>query len=271
MIFGPRPGWSIAVMVALAVCLPGLAMLQYRWIGQLSQAEQQRMQSSLRVATARFSRDLDSGVTRVYMVLQGSRGPDRESNRDPAPPEYAKRWMEWSATSADRNLVRGFYLARPRADGALDLARLNRLTGQFEPVDWPAALSRLRARLESPRPRSPMLASAIDEEIPAVVAPSWRFPSTPPPGRPPGQPPSGGGFFRRPAITGWAIAELDLEWIEKHWLPELVERYFAGANGLDYQVAIVDRRDPQKLIYTSNPNLSAGYFSSPDATAGLLN
>src|SRR5579872_461771 len=266
MNFGRRLNWSGAVMCVLAICLLGLALLQYRWIGQLSEAEQQRMQASLRTATFTFSRDFDSGITHVYTALQGWRGGERE----PSESDYSKRWMDWLATSADRNLVRNFYLAQKGEGETLTLLRLDRGTGIFQPVEWPAAFAKLRMRLEpelkSDHARSSLLANAIDREVPAVVAPYFHFPAPPPAD----SRPADGGFLRRPAIGGWAIAELDLDWIEKQWLPELVERHFAGASGLDYQVAVVDGKDQHKLIFTSDARLSAAYFSSADATAGVL-
>ncbi|MEO7142504.1 MAG: HAMP domain-containing sensor histidine kinase [Bryobacteraceae bacterium] len=266
---GRRPGWSAAVVVVLAVCLVGFAWLQYRWIGQLSQAEEQRMQASLRLATSGFSREFDSGITHVYAALQGRRGPDRKSSGATQSADYAKRWMDWSASAADRNLVRNFYLAQTEPAGTLALERLNRDSGKFDPASWPPKFAKLRARLEAGHSRAGMLPHTIAEEIPAVIAPTWRFPSPDaPPPRPPR--PGDGGFFRRPVITGWAIAELDREWIGKTLLPGLVDRNFAGSTGLDYQVAVVDGGDPRRLIYASDSRLPASYFAIADATTGLL-
>jgi signal transduction histidine kinase len=254
-------------MTALTVCLVGLAILQYRWIGQISQAEQQRMQASLRTATFRFSRDFDATISHIYAALQMRRG--RESG--PLEDEYAGRWMDWTAASMDRMEVRSFYLAQVSARNSLDLSRLNRKTGAFEQVEWPVRFAALKARLETEvaadRPRNAMFADAVDREIPAVAAPIFHF--APPP--PDSGPPRRGRFFRRPSIRGWAIAELDMDWIEKQLLPELVERYFAGAGGLDYQVGIVDPEHPERLVFSSDPKLTAGYFASADATVALFN
>ncbi|MGH7485060.1 MAG: hypothetical protein ACREMY_05550, partial [bacterium] len=289
---GRRSWWPVVVMVALAACLLGLAFLQYRWIGQLSQAEQQRMQTSLRTATFGFSRDFDSSISHVYAALQMRRG----SESHPLEDEYAERWMDWMATSADRSMVRGFYLVQmppgtdrlaPRttqpdakifsnqrtrpALNALKLSYLNRQMGAFETIGWPARFAALKARMEAAlqpdRPRGPAFASAVDPEIPAVVARLFHF-AAPPPDT--GAQPEPGRFFRRPSIDGWAIAELDLDWIQKQLLPELVERHFAGAGGLDYQVGIIEAAAPHRLIFSSDPKLTLAYFSSADATAGLF-
>ena len=266
---GRRSWWSIGVIATLAACLVVLAFLQYRWIGQISEAEQQRMQDSLRTATFGFSRDFDTAISHVYSALQWRRGDSRAIED-----EYAERWMDWIATSADRNLVHQFYLAQlfPAKTGTtFQLSRLNRQTGAFERVDWPTDFAALKGRLEAElQPgyeRNPMFANTIDREIPAVVAPIFHSPPPEPRSERPSPP---GRFFSRGPVEGWAIARLDSDWIEKQLLPELVERHFAGAGGLDYQVGIIDPEHPNKLIYSSDPKLTAAYFATADATGGLL-
>lgn len=267
MIVGRKSGWWAAVMGLLAVCLIGLAFLQYRWIGQISQSEEQRMQNSLRLATAGFSRDFDSNITRLYSELQTR----RDAAAGPVEDEYARRFMDWSATSADRGMVRAFYLIQRGRGATIQLSRLDSQKGTFEQIAWPirfqALEGRLEAELKPDRPRTFSFSKAIDRDIPAVVAPIFR---PPPESRDGDEPPPPGGFFRRPSISGWAMAELDLDWISRQLLPELVERHFAGAAGLDYQVGVVDADNPSRLIFRSDPKLTAAYFASADAVAGLF-
>jgi signal transduction histidine kinase len=221
------------------------------------------MQADLAATTARFSRDFDSSITHVYSALLGSRGPQEQT-----PEDFAKRWTDWSASSADRNLVRGFYLAVPAGKelgGSMNLLQFDRASGSLKPADWPPAFAHLRSRLESEHARPSMMANSVDSAIPAVVAPHLHFSA------PPSNPGEENGYFRRPAVASWAIGELDLDWIEKQLLPELVERHFSGGDGFDYQVAIVSGKPPGKLLYTSDPKLSLADFATSDSTAALLN
>ena len=52
-------------MVALLLALPILALLQYRWIGQVSQGDLERLQARLRADTAQFAEEFDADLQRV--------------------------------------------------------------------------------------------------------------------------------------------------------------------------------------------------------------
>jgi signal transduction histidine kinase len=48
----------------------------------------------------------------------------------------------------------------------------------------------------------------------------------------------------------WVVVQLDRKALQDHLLPELAERYFSGAQGLDYQVAVTNA--PGSVLYTSD-------------------
>ena len=79
---------SLSVLVALvAVMVLTLAWLQYRWVGQVSEAERDRMQRNLRTAAAQFSIGFDQEVSRAAQTLQ----VDAVSIRDNQWAAYAER------------------------------------------------------------------------------------------------------------------------------------------------------------------------------------
>ncbi|HXG64870.1 MAG TPA: HAMP domain-containing sensor histidine kinase, partial [Blastocatellia bacterium] len=53
-------------------------------------------------------------------------------------------------------------------------------------------------------------------------------------------------------------------------IPELVRNYFSGDGGLDYQVLVTSRSDPQKIIYRSEPGLSPEMSAAADITADFF-
>lgn len=69
----------------------------------------------------------------------------------------------------------------------------------------------------------------------------------------------------RPEISGWTIAELDMEYLQTELLPDLVQRYF----GDDYRIRIVSRADPSKVIFASKESEGIS-FASPDLESGLF-
>ena len=57
---------SLLVIAALLTLLAVLATLQYHWLGQVSQAEHQRMRTNLVAASERFAEDFDAEITGVF-------------------------------------------------------------------------------------------------------------------------------------------------------------------------------------------------------------
>ncbi len=58
-----------AVGIVLFTALLVLAVLQYRWIGQVSEADRDRLQRDLRTAVRRFSDDFNTEIERLVQVL----------------------------------------------------------------------------------------------------------------------------------------------------------------------------------------------------------
>ena len=69
-----RPSVLSLLVAAMIVLLPVLAVLQYRWLGQLSDAEGERLQRNLRSATADFTADFTQivEVTTLVQKLESS-------------------------------------------------------------------------------------------------------------------------------------------------------------------------------------------------------
>ena len=63
-----RGRWPFAVLfsVALLVLVGALAWLQYRWLGEVSEAERARLQTSLHERASEFADDFDREITRAY-------------------------------------------------------------------------------------------------------------------------------------------------------------------------------------------------------------
>ena len=68
----------LGVAVLLAGLMALLATLQYRWLGQVSEAERERMQSTTRTGASEFALDVDRELTRAYLLFQIEPGSDAE-------------------------------------------------------------------------------------------------------------------------------------------------------------------------------------------------
>ena len=63
------PRRTVALVAAIAVLLPLLAILQYQWLGELSGLEQLRAQQNLEGGTVRLSTEFDSRLAHLYSSL----------------------------------------------------------------------------------------------------------------------------------------------------------------------------------------------------------
>ena len=66
----------IAATIAMALLLIGLAVLQYRWVGQVSQAERERLKRALRTSADRIADDFDREIFRAFIAFQPHRLSD---------------------------------------------------------------------------------------------------------------------------------------------------------------------------------------------------
>ncbi len=263
----------VAASVAL---LPLLAVLQFRWLGEVSRAERERMQASLKSAVANFSRDFDGEMTRAYLSFQ----MDAKTLRTRAWQDYGRRYDKWFRAAPYPQLIADIFLVEPDEARAARLARFNRAATRFEPASWPAQFESLRQQFddefkgESDHPR-PFMRASVDtmvEDGPALTIPiadseildkqildkqildkrdlSHSHPK---------------------AFPGYVVATLDLDFIKKQFIPQLAARYFANGDQLDYSFAVVSRSKPEKIIYQSDNNFPAAPALTPDATANIFN
>lgn len=252
---------SLAAAGILFVLLAVLATLQYRWIGEVSEAERERMRASARSAAAGVAEDFDREMTRAFRHF------DPGAASDPAPwlAEHAK---SWAGEARFPGLVREVFLARRVAGGPFELQRATIDSGRVETAEWPADLEAVRLRLERPlrgigeappsrfsrrggsgfgRGAEPggRNSSEIVDEVPALIVPPVGLPG-----------------------DEHVIVRLDRSALLDGFLPQLVRRHFGEA--AEYDVAVVRRGQPSEVLYRSRPDLVPSALREPDMEAGLF-
>jgi signal transduction histidine kinase len=252
-----------AVMLAAWLSLPPLAWLQYTWIGRISLAERERLQTDLTASVSRFAGDVDSQVDRIARGMQvgpGS-GPPASDAAD-----LQARLARLSDTGADDRLIGHLYATRGGANGTDECLEFNRTSGELTKVDWPAALEPLRQAAPHPtpdfdQPRRGFPFNRVDDQFPALFVPWYRPP-------PDGSGPMRGGGVPPPPIGGWLIVQLDLDYLKTVLLPSLAQEHFARGGRLEYDVQVVSAGEPRRVIYSSAA--AAEPFAAPDAQAAIL-
>src|SRR2546422_6671999 len=158
-----RQLWVLSLALALLALLPLLAVLQYRWLGQVSEGERERKKSVLTTMARQFCHDFDSELTAIYLYFQPTPAPF-ESKTDPAQDDFAARYRRWRETAARPKLIKEVYQTQTGESGGR-LSRYNAETGAFEPCEWPGSMSNLRKRLEEERAKDELLRAQLRESI----------------------------------------------------------------------------------------------------------
>src|SRR6476620_1809676 len=129
------------VAVGLLGLIALLATRQYQWLGQVSEAERDRLRASLSTGAAAFAHDFDGELTRAYLLFQ----TDPMLASDDLPSRFAASYDRWLATAQFPKLFKGFYTYTPGADGP---KKFDPQTRALVPVAWPASMGDWRAHLE---------------------------------------------------------------------------------------------------------------------------
>src|SRR5215831_13114561 len=126
------PAKSSFILVGLLlILLPVLAVFQYRWIGEVSAAERERMASSLRIASDRFAADFDSELSRLSNTFQ-----TRDGVPESAEP-LVERYQAWSDGNPYARIVRAIYVLKSTPDKGPAFYKVDLQTREFVPATLP--------------------------------------------------------------------------------------------------------------------------------------
>ena len=285
--FSPRRVSAVTVLAGLVLLLvPALAYMQYQWLGQLSEAERERMQRTLRTAAAQFAVEFDSELSRALVSLQ----VDGQTLRDQNWAGYAQKHSAWTASASEPRLVRDVLVVdtvpgTPSFEAAgsvpVDRLRIRRWNNQaiaFEATEWTPELAKVRESLASHfigfqvrtsatsgpgagerGRREGTIALALGDDN-TLIAPVTLVEM--PDGRR-GQP--------KITILGFTLVRLDPAVMRDTLLASLTARHFHGDDEeVDYRVAVVDRHDPSRVVWESEPGIATSILASPDVTQHFM-
>ena len=251
-----RLSGMFVLAAVLAILLGVLAVLQYRWVGQLSADERDRIKDHLKDSADEFAEDFNRELTRAFFWLQV--GPVIRQEDVPEPDE--QRYERWYSTAEAPELIAAIYQVDldpvPVQSGGqsgegghghdLKLRQFVRNEPRLEDATWPSVLEPVKQALidrHGPVPAGTTASPAPDAgrntvvglgrvpllwpDVPAMVMPRARVVATPPPSRP------GQAMSALPPLpAGYVIALLNPEYLKRQLIPRLVERHFVkGPDG----------------------------------------
>jgi signal transduction histidine kinase len=225
---------ALISLTVLTTALIVLGSLQYRWIGDLANAERQRMRAGIEFAAHHFSDEFDHELTRMFLAFQLPM-PDATADH------LLHRYDEWAAAARDPKIVRAVYFVPPFDPDHLQ--SIDPATRTVHPAAWPASLAPLRPMIAEEAAGGRPVPGPIVPGVLALVIPC--------------------GGMRRAMIEkhiaemgihapiemhmkmpeggcpGYTIVEIDDDYLARVFLPEMTRRYFDTPSGREYDVAIV--------------------------------
>ena len=97
------------ILGGLLLLLCVLAVVQYRWINQVAEAERQRAKTELAAALSHLESDFDIEITRAFAIFAA---PTADLG------EYAERYQQWQSLAPYPGLLHGVYIIDPNRPGA---------------------------------------------------------------------------------------------------------------------------------------------------------
>jgi signal transduction histidine kinase len=264
-----KPSRMMFLLAAMAVLLPLLAALQYYWLGQVSEAATERLQISLRASANRLRQDFNREFIRAYLNFQmDSLAPHQDIEQ-----YHLERFEHWNQSAPYARLISDVFVVSYDEQGRARLRRLNAKAGRFESTEWSGEFMNLRDRLESARLRGETPAQdslePVAEEIPALIVPFPLVPTWKPEGQvesPAGQTLS--GAKSPPLPPGFTVIKLDLNYLQREFIPSLIQRHLFDDSRNEYDLAVVSIRYPERVIYSSsNARID---FSSSDVSTRIF-
>ena len=234
-----RVEWALLAVIAI-VCA-GLTVLQYRWTGELSQAEPALLRAGLNDLLRRVSQAFDTGIRESCTTLRLGADEIRQSGAAGA---LQNRYTEW-ALSHDRNLFARIGMAALQKRD-LVLYGIDK-DGRVGPMEWPGDWEHLRAAMKrhltgfAPPPDA-------NPDSNLILMPVFAGES-------------------RPEL-GWMIFEINEDYVRGTLVPRVVAEYLRPIQP-DYDVSVNRARREGPAIFSTRSD-GASVASGADVTAGLL-
>ncbi|MXW01653.1 MAG: hypothetical protein F4X59_17840 [Holophagales bacterium] len=228
--------WLLVIALLAAVLLAGLAVLQYYWTGELSDAANRRMRSNLEESSRLLANDIDGQLSELQLTLlraatssspRAARGEERSALLADSLSRFLQDWRQSADFPAILDRTRIVFADRRSTRRVF---RLDEESGQLQAETEPDVLEELDRLLRRPGSSAP--AQRTDRLVMPI------------PARGRGGPPGPAGLI---------VATLRSTAIEEEMLPALIERHFgATADGAapKYLVTVTDTTSsPPRLLY----------------------
>ncbi len=265
----------LLVIIGLIALLPILAFLQYRWIGQLSDNEVERLRSNLQTSADLFSEAVNQEISPAQFAFRVSfTGSLEQISR-----ELSLNYQYWSSRVARPDLIEQIYWVDYDDNQELSLYRFEPADGKLDMEPWPPHLAGWKAyfiernqrQIESYNPQSAPDALSDEEFATRSALLMAETPAIP-------IPVSIDDELSTPELlanlnatssgrAGHTLLTLNKDYLSQTFFPELQEEFFNVTDEVD--LMIVSKSDPPNILYRSDSTLQITQFSTPDAESSV--
>jgi signal transduction histidine kinase len=237
--------WAfIAVLTTLSILL---AILQYRWIGEVSRAEEDRLKGNLRTSLERLRSEFNDTISQACnaLTLSADKGPDgipaSASDRDAL---YIQKFKRWRDAGHQERLFASITRVIPGPEGSVILRVLDQPRATFRTIDWPASWGPLRDEFIRQIADEGRNAPPRTDGVDLLVIPLF------------------GARHNLP--IEWVVFEVNTQYVRAAMMPDLM-KHLTG-----YDAELVSRTDASTVIYQSDPDNGDRIGTSADAQIALL-
>lgn len=269
--------FQIFLVIALLALLGVSAVLQYVWLGQISEAERDRLTRRLQTDTERFSTDFNREIQSAYFNFQTDDALWQSKNWA----QFNERYDLWREKSAYPKLITDFYYFENKP--AAGLLRYDAEKREFVEANWTNELQNLRTNAADREKSQPFnetafaLVSAVYEEPKNFERVAIRKIKTSADNENISAVPT---KIDLPEQTGFLIIKLDEAVVKNQILADLAKKHFPEGN---FNLAVVGAND--QTIFQTNAVTAADssvklfdltpdnllFFTKPDVLPRVAN
>ena len=249
---------ELAAILGMVAVVCTLAVLQFRWTGEISRSEQQRLKANVTTSVRGFDQEFSYDFERLCEAFEI--GPEvPQVNLES---RIVRQQSDWERMASRPALLAGIDIWKLE-EGHASFESFEDSGKRFVEATWPERLSSLRPYLER---QAELLNARVIGDRQAIYYP-WTLGSAPALIRPIFHLENARGMYVQ--LQGFLILEFDKEFLEKQYVPELVVRHFGEPRLTSFGVAVRTMNAPSRTIYASSAT-SAASSSAPDAAVNLV-
>jgi signal transduction histidine kinase len=226
-----------------------LALLQYRWTGDIARAETTLMRASLSRQASALCKDFDAELLKSRGVIVPSMNELEKNHREKV---YAERMRRWKNNKRLPIFKRMAVIVQ--SGESLELAEMDLESEKLMPIDWPPEWAEIR-RHYAERDDGRSVSQAAETGL------IWEFPVTletrPGARSSPARDLSLSGAADHRRVREWVVLELDSQYLRETWLPALVTKHLNPKENLIYDVVIRSKEFPENVISSTRPAVVA--------------